>query len=172
MKIVREVPEKRSGLTFDEQYLQETFDFLLEFEGLKIFDTEHAIDRFKERFPNLSIDRFYDTLKKGLRKILEKYDYQQNFYMIVSRKYKIKIPLQIREDRKDPNILIGAISTLLHSEENPYNKYNEVQVLVEKSKIVNDFQIIKESEELNDIGFYHYVENGEYYKDFEFIEID
>jgi hypothetical protein len=172
MKIIRDIPEKRSGLEWDLQYLQERFDPLLDFDGIKVYDSEHSEERFKERFPGLSLDRFYDTLKKGLRKINSKWDYQENFYVIISNKYDIKIPIEIRPDRKNPEILIGIIATVLNSKKHPFNKYNEIQLMVEESKRDKSFHHIKEHEELEKgIGFTHYLDEGEYFRDFVYIEV-
>jgi hypothetical protein len=170
MKIIKEIPIKRSDLQFDQKHFQENYELLLNYQGINFYDTGHTIIRFKERFPSLSIDRFYDTLKKGIKKIYEKWDYQQNFYIIFSYKYKIKIPIQIREDRYNPNVLVGAIATVLHADNNPYDTVEGIKILVEKYKKY-DFVRIEESEELEG-WFKHYVELGEYWKEFEYIKIE
>ena len=180
MRIVKKhYPEEYNGIFFEKKSLQERYNLLINFEGLEIFDAEHAIERFEERFPQLSIDRFYDTLKKGLRKIhkTEDWGYEQNQYVIISRKYKIKVPIHIRPDRFHPEILIGVIGTILHSDKNPYNKYEEIQILVEQSKKDKSFEMFSEFTE-KEVGsidskwFNHYLEEGEYYREFSYIEVD
>lgn len=162
-----------------KEKLLEYYKILFNFEGIDIADSEHAILQFKNRFPKLSIDRFYEVLKRGLRKINKRYDLTKiddEEFMIISWKYGFKLPLHLRPDKYNPSKKVGILPTTLDINEHLYNKYDEIEILVENSKSENFYACIRDVDKDEDPNEYHYwhhyIENGEYYRDFEIIEGD
>jgi hypothetical protein len=178
MKRIFKIPENydvTKYLNCNESYIRETFNKLVTIDGIDIYDTDHAVLRFKERFPSLNLDRLYTVLEKGMRKIFKTWNYDENFYVIESHKYHIKVPLEIRPDRKNPQIIMGFVATVLDSIENPYNKNNEIQIMVEsskKDKIFQQFSEFDKSEGDVSNWYQHYIDEGKYWTDFQYIEVD
>lgn len=79
--------------------------------------------------------------------------------MVISKKHGFRIPLEIRRDRKSPN-LIGVVPTVLSSTE-VVNLRDELEIVVENS--YNRRQLIE--------GFNYYVQHGVIFSDFEEIDI-
>lgn len=163
-------------LTFNEEYLKETFDFLMNYEGQNksypIYDTDHVLVRFRQRFPGLSDKNLYNTLLKGLRKIEKKFNFMPQRYMINSYSTFLKIPIDIRPDRNDPSKIIIAIATLLDSREHPINKYGELDILVENSKKNSTYERWQDYEGLDGNWYNHFIVDGIYHLDFEIIDCD
>lgn len=176
---LKRVPEKEITRFYSEKKLIEKYQVLLNFEGIFIADANHALERFKQRFPKLSINRFYEVLKRGLRKINKRYDLNsisdENF-MIVSWKYGFKLPLHIRPDEFDRSKMVGILTTTLDVGEHTFNLYNEIEILVEKSKHENFYACRNEVAEWEDLEeshfWHHFIEDGVYYRDFNLIEAD
>mgnify|MGYP000866763336 CR=1 FL=1 len=140
------------------KFLKERFDILLTFKGLKVVDVRHAIEEFKRWFPELSID----ILKKSLVQGLSKISLEFGNYMIISKKYGFRIPVEIRQDVKNPRKNIIVIPTILNSRETK-NLRKELEVMVEQN--VFDSRKITE-------GFNYYISNKEIFTDFDEVEID
>ena len=140
------------------KFIKERFDILFTFKGLKVVDARHAIEEFERWFPELSID----ILKKSLVQGLSKISLEFGNYMIISKKYGFRIPVEIRQDIKSPNKNIIVIPTILNSKETK-NLRKELEVMVEQN--VYDSRKITE-------GFNYYISNKEIFTDFEEVEID
>ena len=140
------------------KFLKERFDILLTFKGLKVVDVRHAVEEFERWFPELSIG----ILKKSLVQGLSKISLEFGNYMIISKKYGFRIPVEIRQDIKSPNKNIIVIPTILNSKETK-NLRKELEVMVEKN--VFDSRKITE-------GFNYYINNKEIFSDFEEVEIE
>ena len=140
------------------KFIKERFDILFTFKGLKVVDARHAIEEFERWFPELSID----ILKKSLVQGLSKISLEFGNYMIISKKYGFRIPVEIRQDIKSPNKNIIVIPTILNSKETK-NLRKELEVMVEQN--VFDSRKITE-------GFNYYISNKEIFTDFEEVEID
>jgi hypothetical protein len=145
------------------------------YEGLPgaypAFDTEHAIDRFRERFPAYSLKTFYKILNKGLRKIEKVYNFSENHYVIISNSTRIKIPIEVRLDKYDVNKLIVAIATTLHADLQPENKYKGIEVIVEKYNYQR-YPLMESKECENAEWYYSFIEDNILYKTYKVIEID
>lgn len=140
------------------KFLKERFDILLTFKGLKVVDVRHTVEEFKRWFPELSID----ILKKSLVQGLSKISLEFGNYMIISKKYGFRIPVEIRQDVKNPRKNIIVIPTILNSRETK-NLRKELEVMVEQN--VYDSRKITE-------GFNYYISNKEIFTDFEEVEVD
>lgn len=180
MKIIIncKLPENYKGMYFDGFYLNETFEQIINYYELKIYDSNHAIDQFKKRFPNLTLQDYKKVFLKGLEKIVRKWDYSTNQYMIISKSTDIKIQLHIRPDLQRKDSIVGVTASTLSAKDHPHNTHNEIEVLVESSRKNKSFKKISEFENVltkNDYDYHwfnHYFENGSYYKDFEYIEVE
>lgn len=141
--------------------------------GIPVFDTEHAIEQFRARHPDLSMNTYLKVLNKGLKKIQDKHNNDpDNRYVIISRKTDIKIPLELRYDRKIKDKLIFVTPTTLHTKENPMNKYGEISVLVEKCRKNNEYIIEHLFEGESSFLFQDIIENCGYTQTYEEIEVD
>ena len=140
------------------KFLKERFNILFTFKGLKVVDVRHAIEEFERWFPELSID----ILKKSLVQGLSKISLEFGNYMIISKKYGFRIPVEIRQDVKNPRKNIIVIPTILNSRETK-NLRKELEVMVEQN--VYDIRKITE-------GFNYYINNKEIFTDFEEVEIE
>lgn len=140
------------------KFIKERFDILFTFKGLKVVDVRHAIEEFERWFPELSIDILKKSLVQGLSKISLEY----GNYMIISKKYGFRIPVEIRQDVKNPRKNIIVIPTILNSKETK-NLRKELEVIVEQN--VYDSRKITE-------GFNYYISNKEIFTDFDEVEVD
>ena len=139
------------------KFLKERFDILFTFKGLKVVDVRHAVEEFNRWFPELSVGILKKSLVQGLSKISLEY----GNYMIISKKYGFRIPVEIRQDIKNPSKNIVVIPTVLNSKE-VINTRNELEVMVEQN--VFDSRKITE-------GFNYYINNKEIFSDFEEVEV-
>lgn len=157
-------------LTFDEQWLREKFKFIGKFQGIPVFDAEHAEDRWYERFAELSWEKvFLPALRNGIKKAFVQYGRDPHTYMIYSKTHGFKIPIDIRPDRKDRRKLIGVLSTVLDADEHSFNKRGETEVYVEG--LQKEIDRLKEETRnggyavLHEVGgdplFQHVIRNGE-----------
>jgi hypothetical protein len=139
------------------KFIKERFNILFTFKGLKVVDVRHAIEEFKRWFPELSVGILKKSLVQGLSKISLEY----GNYMIISKKYGFRIPVEIRQDVKNPRKNIIVIPTILNSRETK-NLRKELEVMVEQN--VFDSRKITE-------GFNYYINNKEIFSDFEEVEV-
>ena len=140
------------------KFIKERFDILFTFKGLKVVDARHAVEEFERWFPELSVDILKKSLVQGLSKISLEY----GNYMIISKKYGFRIPVEIRQDVKNPRKNIIVIPTILNSKETK-NLRKELEVMVEQN--VFDSRKITE-------GFNYYTQHGKVFTDFDEIEVD
>jgi len=140
------------------KFLKERFNILFTFKGLKVVDVRHAIEEFERWFPELSID----ILKKSLVQGLSKISLEFGNYMIISKKYGFRIPVEIRQDVKNPRKNIIVIPTILNSRETK-NLRRELEVMVEQN-VFDSRKIIE--------GFNYYISNKEIFSDFDEVEVD
>jgi len=169
-----------------EMKLQEYFKIVLNYRGHFIADTEHSIDRFKER-TNLSVFVYEKLLKKAVNWIYNNHrESIEDRYIFRSKKYGFGIQLEWRKDRKS-GMLQGFTATTLSDNEMHFFTKKDKEVFVEnfvkqgysleESKKVIDrgygiFEFEKELErEMNLIGYTLFVECGEVYHNFEMIEL-
>lgn len=157
--------KKDEVLKFDEKYLSEHFEYIGTFSEVPVYDVEHAIAHFHKRFPKLDFKNYLVTLEKGIRKIKKKHgiDTVQN-YMVFSRKFGLKIPIEIRPDRADRERIIGAVPTTL-TKDMVYDLENEIHVFVESNNSKFKRNSICE-------GFSVFADEGNIYRTYEEIIVD
>ncbi len=177
MKYTFKLPEDYNGLYFQENYLKERFNQIINFYGIRVYDTEHAIEQFEKRFPELDTNDYKKVLLDGLQKIADTWNFEENQYVIISKSLYIKIPIQIRPDRNYTNIIVGATPSTLDSRDHKYNLRNEIEVLVEKTKNEHGYAQIQEFTEkevgyIDQFWFNNYIEDGTVWKDFKEIEVE
>ena len=140
------------------KFLKERFDILLTFKGLKVVDARHAVEEFNRWFPELSVNILKKSLVRGLSKIYLEF----GNYMIISKKYGFRIPVEIRQDIRNLNKNIIIVPTILNSRETK-NLRKELEVLVEQN-VFDSRRIIE--------GFNYYISDKEIITDFEEVEVD
>lgn len=126
---------------------------------LYVYDSRHAIEEFKNWFPNLDIKIYRDSLEKGVSKILKTYGLIENNYMIISRKHGFRIPLHIREDVKAEGFMIGVTPTTLAPHETK-DLRKEISIYVESFGY--SYKQFKLTE-----GFNYYTDKDKVISDFE-----
>lgn len=173
---------------FEESKLREKFEPLmtLRFRNGKeivVFDDDgHAVSQFNKRF-NLPIEDLKNTIKKGISKINLGYKMQPDNYVIISRSKDIKVPIDLRPDKYEPDKLIALAATTLHADQ-VYNTRGETVVQVEGlSNKEIEKRLIEESKssvvivkDYSDTGtgmpFQHIFEEGEHTTTFKEIWVD
>lgn len=79
---------------------------------LSVYDDNHAISRFNERFPNLTLKDYKKVLFNGIKKINKEYSLKKGFYWIISKSTGIVIPFKLYVDENDILYsMVGAIDT-------------------------------------------------------------
>jgi hypothetical protein len=79
--------------------LKEFSKKLFTYKGRNIFDTYHSIDRFHERFPDLSIETWEKVCENGMDVILDVFRDSIGKYIIVSNSTNMAIQLEWRKDK-------------------------------------------------------------------------
>lgn len=143
-----------------KDYLNEHFELIGTYQDISVYDTNHAISQFEERFPTISINILYKCLNKGIRKILKRFDTIQNNYMIISYKHGLRLPLEIRLDRYSKKI-IGTLATVL-TKDQEVNLRKEIEIMIEQKGDIYYKESLCE-------GFSIYTENFGIFTDFEYI---
>jgi hypothetical protein len=157
-------------------------------QGRNVFDIEHSMDRFHERFPDLSDEDWNRIMQKGIDFVLDLFKDSIGKYIFVSKKNDVAIQVDWRIDNKSNNNLNHAFTsttleysvhknmlradTKLFVEE--IKKYHLEEGFISKSyknmlKETNFYLDIK-LEENKDYKIY--IHKGKIYKNFEVIEID
>ena len=149
-----------------KENIKESFKLIGAFQNIEIYDSNHAVEEFKRWFPHLSFDTYLNSINKGLIKIKNKYSNELQNYMIISHKYKMRIPLDLRLDKFERTYdkIIAVIPTTLNPNETK-NLKKEIEVLVESK--ANHYQRFEECKNFNT-----YYDNNKVFTDFEEIEID
>jgi len=135
----------------------EEFSLITSKDGVKVYDTRHAIAEFKHWYPKLRTLALKKTILQGLVKINKKI----GNYMLISKTFGYRVPIEIRRDRKT-NEIIGVVPTVLNSTE-VINTRNELEIIVEKN-VYDKRQLIE--------GFNYYTQHGKIFTDFDEIEVD
>ena len=135
----------------------EQFSLIVSKDGVNVYDSRHAIEEFKRWYPKLRTLALKRTILQGLVKINKKI----GNYMLISKIYGYRVPIEIRSDRKTGNI-IGVIPTVLNSTE-VINTRNELEIIVEKN-VYDKRQLIE--------GFNYYTQHGKVFADFDEREVD
>lgn len=80
--------------------LKEFSKKLFNYKGRNIFDVNHSIERFHERFPDLSLLDWEKVCKDGINVILDVFRDSAGKYIIVSNSTNIAIQMEWRKDIK------------------------------------------------------------------------
>lgn len=172
-KLNKENADKLGLKEGQEIEVLEEFTKIYMFDNIPVYDLRHAQERFEERFPNLDWAVFLNKLDKGLRKIKIKYSLRNDNYAIISRKYDLKIPVEIRDDRFNPKKQIIGIPTVLDVTKHGRDLQNEIDIMVEKCKKDNRYSSVKLFEDsYSNIFFQYIIEEGEVNRTFEEIVLD
>lgn len=122
--------------------LFEYFKKIHSYKGRNVFDVEHSIVRFKERFPDLDMKDYYKTLEEGIDLIMDVFKDSSGKFIIVSRSKKIAIQLEWRKDTKSKdNLNHGFTATTLHSEDQDKVLKKDTKIKVES--IEDDYKFIE-----------------------------
>jgi len=135
----------------------EQFSLIVSKDEVNVYDSRHAIEEFKRWYPKLRILALKRTILQGLVKINKKI----GNYMLISKTFGYRVPIEIRRDRKT-NEIIGVVPTVLNSTE-VINTRNELEIIVEKN-VYDKRQLIE--------GFNYYTQHGKVFADFDEIEVD
>lgn len=135
----------------------EQFSLIVSKDWINVYDSRHAIEEFKRWYPKLRILALKRTILQGLVKINKKI----GNYMLISKTYGYRVPIEIRRDRKT-NEIIGVVPTILNSTE-VINTRNELEIIVEKN-VYDKCQLIE--------GFNYYTQHGNVFADFDEVEVD
>lgn len=152
--------------TNNEDYytqLQEKFQKIGVFSGIPIFDSRHAIAELKKWFPNVTEYDYKDVLNKGITKILKTYGRETSNYMVISKKFGFRIPLEIREDNKNKGFTIGVTPTTLAKHETK-NLRNEIELFIEKNGYA--YRQFKLTE-----GFNYFTDKSKVIQDFDEVSV-
>ncbi len=141
---------------------EDKFDLIDTFSGTKVYAPRHAYEEFRHWYPHLTKGDYKRVVQSGIDKIIMS-DSEIAQYMIISKSTKLRIPIEIRQDRYNKKI-IGIIPTTLGETETK-NLRNEVEIFVEQNKNAYQQFPIKE-------GFNYFVQSGKIFADFDEIEVE
>jgi hypothetical protein len=129
-----------------KKFFKEYFKKVLNYKGRNIYDTEHSIERFKERMPGLDLNIYYTALKQGIDKILKDYKDERNQFIVASEKYGFGIQIDWRSDLKNPKDKTnhGYSATTLDPKENKLYTKNDKKLFVEQ---VKKYGVVKNTSE-------------------------
>ena len=146
------------------EVLKERFTKIGTYEDIEVFDTRHALEELKNWFPRVSVIQYQEILSKGIKYITHVYSGEiVGNYMIISKSLGVRIPIEIREDRYNKGLMIGAIPTTLAPHE-VVNLRNEIELYVEKSGYsYRQFKLLE--------GFNYYTDKDKLVSDFEEVTV-
>jgi hypothetical protein len=158
-----------------KKYLTEKFEEVLYYRDRYVFDVKHSVEEFKTHVRNfnlpLKLSYYKKLLQKGIDIILDLYNDKEDQYVIVSKKYGIKILLNWRKDRKNTGLKSnnGYSPTVLSPIENYYTK-NDIEILIENRHLSENYNYV---EVYNDLPAYIiFIRNKEVKRTYNIIEID
>lgn len=164
--------------------LFEHFEKILSYRGHNVYDTEHSVNRYKERVGK-DIFLYQKLLKKAINWIIDSNkEGIEDRYIFCSKRYRFGIQVHWRQDRVYKGIFHGYSATTLSDNEMKIFLNNDKQVFVEQIKesfsdvdaeaLANtyfyryQFDKILEKE-MSICGFDWFIEEGEVYRNFELI---
>ena len=164
--------------------LFEHFEKILSYRGHNVYDTEHSVDRYKERVGR-DIFLYEKLLKKSINWIIDNHkESMEDRYIFCSKRYGFGIQIHWRQDRIYKGTFNGYSATTLSDNEMKVFLNNDKQIFVEQikesfsnidaEKFANihyyRFQFDKILEkEMSMCGFDWFMEEGEVYRNFELI---
>jgi len=154
-----------------ETILKEYFKEILNYNGHKIFDTEHSVARFKERMKTKDLSSYLVLLKKGINWIIDnEKENIEDRYIFVSKKNGFGIQVHWREDRYTDNFN-GYSATTLSSAEMKYFLNADTELFlenIEKHHKIKNRKLAKDSFKF----YYRYVFEEDLRKEVDLINID
>ena len=172
---------------YDPIILKEYFkEVLHNYQGHNIYDTEHSVERYKERIGK-DIFLYTKLLKKGINWIIENNkETIEDRYIFVSKKYGFGIQVEWRKDRNNTKIFNGYSATTLSKDEMKFfTKADKAlfleNILLSESKEDAEYLVNKgycrykfeenTKKELDLCEFDLYIQSGEIHYNFELIEL-
>lgn len=113
------------------KYEMNQFDY---FQGRKIIDTNHSLERLDQRYIKAGIgkDDIILVIKKAMNKILRKYNDKSNFYGIHSKSTGIGAIINWREERRNSDGNNHAVIVTLLPPKNFHSfKPTDIPIIVE-----------------------------------------
>jgi hypothetical protein len=168
------------------QPLLETFKKVYTYRDRDVFDTEHSVSRFEERFPLLTIKDYEKSLQEGIDIILDIFKDSSRKYMVISKSKQFGIQIDWRKDIKSSSKTNhGFSATTLDYETQKQMIKGDTKVFVEsfkKNKVENWFNSKDYKTIFKEIGYYAmpiqecrgyevYVREGKVYQNFTVIEV-
>jgi hypothetical protein len=166
--------------------LEKYFKKVYEYRDRNVFDIEHSISRFNERFPSLSIKDYEKALQEGIDIILDIFKDSTKRYMVISKSKQFAIQIDWRKDIKSTSKLNhGFSATTLDYETQKQMIKGDTKLFVEsfkKNNIKKWFGEKKEIDIISEVGYYAlkleeckgyevYIKEGKIYKNFTVIEV-
>ncbi len=107
------------------------------YRGRKIIDTKHSIDRYLDRYPNLSKNTIIAVVTKAIDKILDTYNDEETTYGIWSKSTGICIIIDWRKENYNSDGMNHAVLVSLPPKKNSFNDFhttkpNDIRIMVEK----------------------------------------
>ena len=94
--------------------LKEYSKLIYFYRGHEVFDVEHSVERFRERFPELSIRDYNKALEEGINIILDILKDSSGKYFLESKSKHFAIQFDWSQDKKKQNkINCGKTATTL-----------------------------------------------------------
>lgn len=160
---------------------------LFSYKGRNVWDIEHSVDRFKERFPQYTFEDYKKIVEDGIDGILSTFKDSRAKYIIVSREKRVAVQLEWRRDKKhDDGKNHGYSATTLDIDKHSKELKMDTKLFVEeikKYKLENCFESKQYPKMVKEIGYMGiplseeckdyevYVKLGKVYKNFEIIEV-
>jgi hypothetical protein len=160
---------------------------LFTYKGRNFFDIEHSIDRFKERFPEYTIEDYITVAHRGIDLILDLFKDSKGKYIIVSKSKYISLQIEWRldkkgNDRKNHGFSATTLDYRIHKKE----MKGDTKLFVEdykKHKLECGFYTTDYKQMIKETGYYDikikecpdykvYIKEGKIYKNFTIIEIE
>lgn len=100
-----EEEKKMSKVILPKRYKRffENAPIILRYRQRRVFDTNHSIARFNERFPKLHISEYERILRDGIDTILDVFKDKSAKYIVTSRSKDVAIQLEWRRDSHEPD---------------------------------------------------------------------
>lgn len=168
--------------------LNEHFKKILSYRQRNIYDIEHSVTRFHERFPELTDKDYFNALQDGIDIILQVFKDSTQKYIIISKKRGFGIQLDWRKDKKSrDNINQGYTATTLDVNLHKKLLANDRKLFVEEIKKYNLQEWFKSGLTINEVmketgyidiklpecdNYVVYLNEGELHKNFSIIEVN
>jgi hypothetical protein len=170
-----------------KKFFKEEFKKILTYKDRNIYDTDHSISRFKERFSELDIKVYYKVLKEGIDVILDVFKDSKGKYIIVSKATNVAIQLEWRLNNKsNSKINHGFTASTLDYKTQKDPIKGDMKLFVEnykKDKMERFFETKEYKQMIKETGYYYikipecegykiYIHEGKRKRNFKIIKVD